>query len=66
MCLKTSFEKGEKLAESDFLMNLGLTLRREGAKTAKVAGKKRKGKFYKGHEHSSIPPERPVARWRQR
>lgn len=32
MCLKTSFEKGEKLAESDFMMNLGLALGREGAK----------------------------------
>lgn len=66
MCLKTSFEKEEKLAESDFLMNLGLTLRREVAKTAKVAGKKRKEKFNKGHKHTSIPFEHPVARWRQR
>lgn len=47
------------------MMNLGLTLRREGANTAKLAEKKRE-KFYKGHEHNSIPSEHPVARWRQR
>lgn len=47
MCLKTSFEKGEKLAESDFMMNLGLTLRREGAKRERVAEKKEKESFIK-------------------